>query len=101
VDFFYLHFNKYMVGEVSPWPPASAAPNILKKKSPGAAVIRGHTPSLAPTPLWLAAIRVAVVTAVVIESLLTLEGRAIIRAWVNNAIISTITRGCITMSQLI
>ena len=43
-----------------------------------APVIRGHTPSLAPIFLLLADIRVAVGTAVVIESLRTMEGRNIV-----------------------
>jgi hypothetical protein len=55
-----------------------------------AAAIRGHTPSLAPVLLWLAIIQVAVVTAVVIESLLTVEGRNIVRASVKNPDIVTV-----------
>jgi hypothetical protein len=60
--------------------------NILQKNA-GAAAIRGHTPSLALVPSWFANIRVAVVTVVLIVSLRTMEGRDIIWASVNNAVV--------------
>jgi hypothetical protein len=44
-----------MVGEVSPWPPASGAFLIVNENAVrNAPVIRGHTPSLAPVLPWLA-----------------------------------------------